>query len=145
MAINNQLYQGCCPLYPVPKPPKQRVNCPPGARGPQGKQGPQGLTGPQGPPGTSGPPIPGPIPTTNLLYFTFSDGQKLVYTNSDGLLEYGITQILSPGETSFVNLFINGVLQPQNFYTVEEGKLTLLVDEAPIEGVPITLQFIIIN
>jgi hypothetical protein len=100
------------------------------------------LPGPQGPPG---PPIPGPIQTTSLLYFTFSDGQKLVYTNSDGFGQYGITEILSPSEVSYINLFINGILQPQSNYQVENGKLTLLVDEAPSEGVPITLQFIIIN
>ncbi|RAS75341.1 DUF4183 domain-containing protein [Priestia endophytica] len=98
--------------------------------------------GPQGPPG---PPISGPIQTTSLLYFTFSDGQNLVYTNSDGFGEYGITEILSPNEVSYINLFINGILQPQSNYQVENGKLTLLVDEAPSEGVPITLQFIIIN
>ncbi|WP_309476927.1 DUF4183 domain-containing protein [Bacillus sp. ISL-34] len=89
--------------------------------------------------------MPGPIPTTNLLYFTFSDGQKLIYTNSDGLAQYGITQILSPSKVSYINLFINGIIQPQSNYKVEEGELTLLVDEAPEEGVSITLQFIIIN
>ncbi|MGF9859901.1 DUF4183 domain-containing protein [Priestia endophytica] len=85
----------------------------------------------------------GPITTTNLLYFTFSDGQKLEYTNSDGLPQYGNTQILSPSEVSYINLFINGILEPQNSYTVEEGKLIL--DEVPNEGSPIILQFIIIN
>lgn len=139
MAINNQRFHGCCPLYPIPKPPKQRYFGPPGTRGPRG---PQGEQGPQGPPGS---PIPGPIPTTNLLYFTFSDGQKMVYTNSDGLAQYGVTQIFPPSEVSFINLFINGILQPQSNYKVEEGELTLLVDEAPSDGVPITLQFIIIN
>ncbi|WP_372586364.1 DUF4183 domain-containing protein [Priestia megaterium] len=81
--------------------------------------------------------------TTNLLYFTLSDGQKLEYTNSDGLSQYGPTQILSPSIVSYINLFINGILQPQSSYTVEEGKLTL--DEAPSKDAPITLQFIIIN
>jgi Domain of unknown function (DUF4183) len=110
-----------------------------------GPQGPQGLPGPQGPQGPPGPPIAGPIQTTSLLYFAFSDGQNLVYTNSDGFGEYGITEILSPNEVSYINLFINGILQPQSNYQVENGRLTLLVDEAPSEGVPITLQFIIIN
>ncbi|KAB7705669.1 DUF4183 domain-containing protein [Bacillus aerolatus] len=108
-------------------------------------QGLQGLPGPRGLPGPPGPPIPGPIPTTNLLYFTFSDGQKLVYTNSDGLEQYGTTEILSPSEVSYINLFINGVIQPQSDYKVEEGKLTLLIDESPSQGAPITLQFITIN
>lgn len=44
-----------------------------------------------------------------------------------------------------INLFINGLIQPLSNYKVEEGELTLLVDQAPSEGVPITLQFIVIN
>ena len=94
-------------------------------------------------PGLSG--SPGPIPTTNLLYFTFSDGQKLIYTNADGLAQYGTTQILSPSEVSYINLFINGIIQPQTAYLVQTGVLTLLTPTAPEKGVPITLQFILIN
>ncbi|WP_225435360.1 DUF4183 domain-containing protein [Bacillus aerolatus] len=131
---------------PTPEPPKEPGEPGlPGPPGPQGMQGLQGLPGPRGLPGPPGPPIPGPIPTTNLLYFTFSDGQKLVYTNSDGLEQYGTTEILSPSEVSYINLFINGVIQPQSDYKVEEGKLTLLIDESPSQGAPITLQFITIN
>ncbi len=29
MVQNNQRFQGCCPLTPIPKPPKQRCICPP--------------------------------------------------------------------------------------------------------------------
>ncbi|MFJ7513185.1 DUF4183 domain-containing protein, partial [Peribacillus simplex] len=85
-----------------------------------------------------------PPTVTNLLYFTFSENQKLVYTNADGLPQYGTTQILSPNDVSYINLFINGIIQPQTTYKVEEGKLTLL-DGAPQDGVSIILQFIIIN
>ncbi|MEH7035467.1 DUF4183 domain-containing protein [Priestia megaterium] len=102
-----------------------------------GPPGPQGATGPQGPP------LQGVIPTTSLLYFTFSDGQRLEYLNSDGVPQYGDAKILSPNKVSYINLFINGILQPQSTYTVEEGKLTL--EESPSKDVPITLQFIIIN
>jgi hypothetical protein len=118
---------------------------PPGPRGPQGSpgpRGPQGLPGPQGP---QGPPISGLILTTNLLYFTFSDGEKRLYTNSDGIDKYGTTEILGPNEVSYINLFINGILQPHTNYKVEENKLTLLTEDVPAEGVPITLQFILIN
>jgi Domain of unknown function (DUF4183) len=128
---------GCCP------PSVSKTECPPSC--PPGPRGPQGETGPQGPQGEPGPPIPGPIPTTNLLYFTFSDGQKLIYTNDDGLAEYGTTQILSPSEVSYINLFINGIIQPQTIYLVQTGMLTLLTPTAPEAGVPITLQFILIN
>ncbi|QHV47259.1 exosporium leader peptide-containing protein [Bacillus cereus] len=60
--------------------------------GPTGITGPTGMTGPVG-----------VIKTTNVLYFTFSDGQKLVYTNADGLPQYGTTQILSPSDVSYIN------------------------------------------
>jgi Domain of unknown function (DUF4183)/Collagen triple helix repeat (20 copies) len=118
---------------------------PPGSRGPQGPPGSRGPQGPPGPQGPQGPPISGLILTTNLLYFTFSDGEKRLYTNNDGVAEYGITEILAPNEVSYINLFINGILQPQINYEVEEGKLTLLTDEVPGKDVPITLQFILIN
>ncbi|USL11041.1 DUF4183 domain-containing protein (plasmid) [Bacillus bombysepticus] len=79
------------------------------------------------------------------MYFTFSDGKKLAYTNADGLPEYGTTQIFSPNEVSYINLFINGILQPQTLYQVVAGQLTLLTPEAPLAGVSIILQFITIN
>ncbi|MBN8203173.1 hypothetical protein [Bacillus sp. NTK034] len=45
MSNNNQRFQGCCPLTPIPKPPKQKCICPPGPRGPRGPQGEQGPPG----------------------------------------------------------------------------------------------------
>lgn len=48
-------------------------------------------TGPQGATGPPGPPLQGVIPTTSLLYFTFSDVQKLEYLNSNGVPQYGDT------------------------------------------------------
>ncbi|MED4685432.1 DUF4183 domain-containing protein, partial [Bacillus mycoides] len=117
-----------------------------GATGETGAAGATGITGVAGATGITGPTgIPGTIPTTNLLYFTFSDGEKLIYTNADGIAQYGTTQILSPSEVSYINLFINGILQPQPFYEVTAGQLTLLDDEPPSQGSSIILQFIIIN
>ena len=138
----------CCCLKPGLPGPRgatgpQGPRGAPGPQGPQGVTGPRGATGPQGAPGPQGPPLQGVIPTTSLLYFTFSDGQKLEYLNSDGVPQYGDAKILSPNKVSYINLFINGILQPQSTYTVEEGKLTL--EESPSKDVPITLQFIIIN
>src|SRR6478752_222786 len=115
----------------------------PGPQGATGPQGPPGPPGPQGATGPQGPPLQGVIPTTSLLYFTFSDGQKLEYLNSDGVPQYGDAKILSPNKVSYINLFINGILQPQSTYTVEKGKINL--KEFPSKDLPITLQFIIIN
>jgi hypothetical protein len=83
-----------------------------------------------------------PIQTTNVLYFTFADGEKYMYTNDDAIPEYGITTILSPNDVSYINLFINGMMQPLPFYQVTKGTLTLLVPYPPEKGVPIILQFI---
>ncbi|GMG76912.1 DUF4183 domain-containing protein [Priestia megaterium] len=111
-------------------------------RGPRGLQGPQGSQGPQGP---QGPPLSDLIPSTNLLYFTFSDGQKRLYTNNDGIAQYGTTEILAPEEASYINLFINGILQPNINYQIQKGSLTLLTEEVPSKGVPIIIQFVLIN
>ena len=48
-------FKGCCPIYPIPKPPQQKCICPPGPRGPQGPEGPEGPEGPAGPVGPAGP------------------------------------------------------------------------------------------
>uniref|UniRef100_UPI0023568AC3 DUF4183 domain-containing protein n=2 Tax=Bacillaceae TaxID=186817 RepID=UPI0023568AC3 len=100
---------------------------------------------PQGPQGPQGPPLSDLIPSTNLLYFTFSDGQKRLYTNNDGIAQYGTTEILAPEEASYINLFINGILQPHINYQIQKGSLTLLTEEVPSKGVPIIIQFVLIN
>ncbi|NEK96931.1 DUF4183 domain-containing protein, partial [Bacillus mobilis] len=124
----------------------------PGLTGPTGLTGATGLTGPTGLTGTTGATgltgptgVIGPITTTNLLFYTFADGVKFIYTDSDGIAQYGTTHILSPDEVSYINLFINGILQPQPFYQVSTGQLTLLDDQPPSQGSSIILQFIIIN
>ncbi|EJR79697.1 exosporium leader peptide [Bacillus cereus VD156] len=110
---------------------------------PTGETGPTGITGPTGATGPTG--GIGPITTTNLLYYTFADGEKLIYTDADGIPQYGTTNILSPSEVSYINLFVNGILQPQPLYEVSTGKLTLLDTQPPSQGSSIILQFIIIN
>ena len=75
-------------------------------------------------------------------YYAVSDGIKSVYTNEDELTEYGNQGILDPATVSFINLFINGILQPQNQYMVELGKLTFTSGDVPEAGSPIILQFV---
>lgn len=87
---------------------------------------------------------PRPIQTTNLLYFTLSDGEKRIYTDNDSLEQYSTTHILSPSEVSYINLFVNAVLQPTVNYQIEQGKLTLLTEDVPPKGAAITIQFITI-
>ncbi|MFJ7939588.1 DUF4183 domain-containing protein [Peribacillus sp. NPDC096622] len=76
-------------------------------------------------------------------YTAISDGIKRVYTNQDGVLKYGSSGILNPNSVSYINLFINGILQPNINYIVEKGKLTFSND-LPLSGSPIILQFVII-
>ncbi|PEZ02867.1 hypothetical protein CN326_19265 [Bacillus sp. AFS018417] len=122
--------------------------------GPAGSTGTTGTTGTTGPTettrstGTTRPTettSPGLISVTNLMFFTVSDGTRLVYTNDDGLPQFGTTQILAPNQVSYMNLFINGIIQPQSSYNVQAGILTIFADEALSPGIPITLQFILIN
>ena len=107
-------------------PPLPVIRIPTGATGAIGIAGTTGETGATGPIG-------------NILYFTFSDGEKLIYTNADGIPEYGTTQILSPDDVSYINLFINGILQPQPFYKVTAGQLILVDYEPPLLGSSIIL------
>lgn len=78
-------------------------------------------------------------------YNALADGMKLIYTNADELSEYGNKGILDPDDVSYINLFINGVLQPPNVYTVTLGQLTLKTDNIPLKGSPIILQFVTVH
>lgn len=79
----------------------------------------------------------------NYQYNTLASGKK-TYTNSDELTMYGQEGILDPNQTTYQNLFINGVIQPAINYLVETGMLMLDVEYLPIEGAPISIQFITI-
>lgn len=78
-------------------------------------------------------------------YVAISDGRKKIYTNDDELDEYKSGGILCPSKVSYTCLWINGVLQPQAHYHVEEGKLILKTEDAPIKGSIIYLQMIKVN
>lgn len=89
-------------------------------------------------------PLPKKVKVDNYLYFALSDGVKKVYTNNDELKQYGTRGILDPKSVSYINLFINGVLQPINVYEVQTGTLELKTIDTPQKDVPIILQFITI-
>lgn len=63
-------------------------------------------------------------------YNTVSDGIKKEFTDDDALIIY------------YHNLFINGVIQPSVNYIVKKGILILEVEDIPIEGSPISVQFV---
>ncbi|WP_077624202.1 DUF4183 domain-containing protein [Sediminibacillus massiliensis] len=89
-------------------------------------------------------PKPKPFKVDTYQYNTLSDGRCSIYTNEDELKEYGQQGILDPETVSYINLFVNGVLQPPNTYTVKKGYLSLNTDSIPAKNTPITLQFITI-
>lgn len=76
-------------------------------------------------------------------FFVISDGEKRTYTESDALSDYGPQKILDPHTVSYMNLFINGILQPKMNYEVTDGRIILLTEDIPFKGCPIILQMII--
>ncbi|NLX63259.1 MAG: DUF4183 domain-containing protein [Clostridiaceae bacterium] len=85
------------------------------------------------------------LPAEVYLYNTISDGLKREFTNDDELKAYGDKGIPDPNRASFVNLYINGVLQPKVNYLVKEGLLKLQTSDLPQKGVLITLEYITIK
>lgn len=80
------------------------------------------------------------VVTTEL--FVLSDGVKKVYTEQDAIADCGLQQMMNPANASYMNLFINGILQPKINYLVSEGRLLLLTEDVPEKGCPIVLQMI---
>ncbi|WP_312110562.1 DUF4183 domain-containing protein [Brevibacillus reuszeri] len=83
---------------------------------------------------------PGLLETEIFQYTAISDGVKNTYTNTDAVVQFSTSGILNPNTVSIVNLFINGILQSPNLYTVQPG--VLIISEVPVQGVPLILQFI---
>ncbi|MBK3494479.1 DUF4183 domain-containing protein [Viridibacillus sp. YIM B01967] len=75
-------------------------------------------------------------------FYTVSDGKKKIYTLNDCIKHAGEQKIKSTTEVSFMNLFVNGVLQPKVNYEVEEERIILKTIDAPIKDSPIILQMI---
>ena len=72
-------------------------------------------------------------------YNAHSNGGK-IYTDKDELRMYGNQGISDPDESSYQNLFVNGVLQPDVNYMVQKGYLVLETEDSPTVGAPISLQ-----
>lgn len=73
-------------------------------------------------------------------YYTISDGYCRIYKEDDGMKELGNQVILDPCMVSYMNLFINGVLQPKESYEVQSGVIMLKTDDTPPKGAPVILQ-----
>ncbi|MFB6467607.1 DUF4183 domain-containing protein [Cytobacillus sp. Hz8] len=75
-------------------------------------------------------------------FFVVADGKKRIFSEQDAVDGYGQQSIHDPKDYSYVNLFINGVLQPKINYEVKKGKLILKTDDFPLLGTPIILQMV---
>lgn len=136
--------------------PKIIVRAPAGPPGPQGTQGPQGFRGLQGPQGLPGPQGPGGYEGTITIlpevyrYFYiapediqltrtvtiaathFTDNQRNLATSFRGL---------SP--SSYISLFVNGILQESSLSEISENELTLLgTGDTIYSGTPIILEIV---
>lgn len=86
-------------------------------------------------------PFPFTLVSKVKYFYTVADGGR-VYTNRDAEGEYRHNRIHDPKKSTYVNLFVNGVLQPEELYKVRKGKLKFKSDDLPEEGTPIVLQFV---
>lgn len=76
------------------------------------------------------------------LFNAYSEEDKRIFTNADQIPAYGSGSILGPEDVSYFNLYINGVLQPKTNYVLEESFLEIITMDTPLDGVPITLEFV---
>lgn len=92
--------------------------------GPQGSQGPRGIAGPQGPQGPTIVITPIVNRFFHIVDLDFSTTKTIPvhqFTNDNG--EIAITFSLSPN--AYMNLFLNGILQPGNAYSLTTHSLTI--------------------
>lgn len=76
-------------------------------------------------------------------FVAVADGIKTAYTDEDALTEYGDNGIPSPCDVSFINVYVNGVLQPAAVYYLKKGFLEFT--EAPKEGQYIILESVTVQ
>lgn len=73
-------------------------------------------------------------------YYTNSNGKSRIYRDQDGFTKGKNQKIIDPSTVSYMNLFINGVLQPKENYEVQCGMIKLKTKDLPPKGAPIILQ-----
>ena len=69
-----------------------------------------------------------------------SDCVRNVYTDADAVPAFSTSPILVPASVTLLNLFVNGILQSPNLYTVQPR--VLIRSDVPTRGVPLILQFV---
>ncbi|MDR7315092.1 DUF4183 domain-containing protein [Brevibacillus nitrificans] len=82
------------------------------------------------------------LQTEVYYYCALASGSTRYFTDHDRLIEYQSSLILDPQQVSYMNLFVNGMLQPPILYEVRRGLLLLKTTDVPQPGVMIMLQFV---
>lgn len=77
----------------------------------------------------------------NYFYYAISNGGR-IYTDEDAVTEYKNNYIRDPKHTTYINLYVNGILQPTELYSVSKGVLYFESENPPEKGTPIVLQFV---
>lgn len=85
------------------------------------------------------------IPADIKYYVALSNDNKKLFTDADALLEYGDKGIPSPNEVSYLNFYINGVIQPKANYTIKKGELRLISTDLPPDSSFLVLESIILK
>ena len=84
------------------------------------------------------------IPKKVELYefYMYAKENQRVFSYYDQVDEYRVNEIPSPEDVSYMNLFINGVLQPAKNYKVVKDKLILNTVDLPLEKTILILQMV---
>lgn len=82
------------------------------------------------------------LKTEMYYYCAVASGTTRTFTDQDRLPEYDSSPILDPDQVSYINLYINGMLQPPIVYEVRRGVLLVKTSDIPQAGVIIMLQFV---
>ncbi|WP_400241698.1 DUF4183 domain-containing protein [Niallia sp. JL1B1071] len=85
-----------------------------------------------------------PKKITVIEYFAIADGMSNIFTENNGVKGLGEQKILNPSKVSYMNLFINAVLQPKENYEVKKGMICLKTEDVPICGATVVLQMFIV-
>lgn len=80
------------------------------------------------------------ISASNQYFVATCRAAQRLYTDADALPQYGGHGIPAPCDVSFLNLYVNGILQPTVNYAVEKGMLTLTCTDLPPCGAPLVLE-----
>lgn len=119
----------------------------PGSPGIQGPAGPEGPEGPQGPPGPVVIPGVTVLPTAARYFYQPETDLDLTasaavaasqFTNDEG---DAVADFSTLGPNSFSNLYINGIIQPGNSYSINPSELYFPPQSTTIyAGTPIVLE-----